>query len=133
MVVAFLFLHDALSTKRNEQRGQWLKAIARVLVFYPEDRADASHTACRVGGQCEMKYVLGLTLPPEEFDFLLLHAMNLTLEIALLFGSISAGNAMAGGVGIALVDGIYTLNEVLGRPVVRMSAGLVGVILSGIS
>lgn len=60
------------------------------------------------------------------------NAMNLTLETAILFGSITAGNAMAGGVGIALVGGIYVLNEVLGRPVVRMTAGLVGVILSGI-
>jgi hypothetical protein len=60
------------------------------------------------------------------------NAMNLTLEVAILFGSIAAGNAMAGGVGIALVGGIYALNEALGRPVVRMAAGPVGVILAGI-
>lgn len=60
------------------------------------------------------------------------NAINLTLEVAILFGSIAAGNAMAGGVGIALVGGIYALNEALGRPVVRMAAGPVGVILAGI-
>ena len=60
------------------------------------------------------------------------NAINLTLEVAILFGSIAAGNAIAGGIGIALVGGIYALNEVLGRPVVRMAAGPVGVILAGI-
>jgi Protein of unknown function len=60
------------------------------------------------------------------------NAINLTLEVAILFGSIAAGNAMAGGVGIALVGGIYVLNEAFGRPVVRMAAGPVGVILAGI-
>jgi len=60
------------------------------------------------------------------------YAINLTLEVAILFGSITAGNAMASGVGIALVGGIYILNEVSGRPVVRMAAGPMGVILSGI-
>lgn len=60
------------------------------------------------------------------------NAMNLTLEIAILFGSIAAGNAMAAGVGIALVGGIYVLNEAIGRPIVRMAAGPVGVIAGGI-
>ncbi len=60
------------------------------------------------------------------------HAMHLTLEIALLYGSITAGSVMAGSVGIALVASIYTVNEILGRPLVRMTAGLVSVILSGI-
>src|SRR5947209_1660117 len=60
------------------------------------------------------------------------NAMNLTLEVAILFGSIAAGNAMAAGVGIALVGGIYVLNEAIGRPIVRMAAGPVGVILGGI-
>jgi hypothetical protein len=60
------------------------------------------------------------------------NAINITLEVAILFGALAAGNAMAGGVGIALVGGIYALNEVLGQPVVRMAAGPVGVIVSGI-
>jgi hypothetical protein len=60
------------------------------------------------------------------------NAIHLTLEIAVLFGSITAGNAMAAGVGMALVGGIYALNEVLGRPVIRIAAGPVGVILAGI-
>lgn len=60
------------------------------------------------------------------------NAINITLEVAILFGALAAGNAMAGGVGIALVGGIYALNEVLGRPIVRMAAGPVGVIVAGI-
>jgi len=60
------------------------------------------------------------------------NAINLTLEIAILFGSIAAGNAMAGGVGLAVVGGLYALNEALGRPVIRMAAGPVAVILAGI-
>jgi hypothetical protein len=60
------------------------------------------------------------------------NAINLTLEVAILFGSIAAGSAMAGGVGIAIVGGVYALNEVFGRPIVRMAAGPVGVIIAGI-
>nr|BBH93213.1 membrane protein [Thermogemmatispora argillosa] len=60
------------------------------------------------------------------------NAINLTLEVAILFGSLAAGNAMAGGLGIAIVGGLYALNEVLGRPVVRMAAGPVGVIIAGV-
>ena len=60
------------------------------------------------------------------------NAITLTLEVAILFGSLAAGNAMAGGLGIAIVGGLYALNEVIGRPVVRMAAGPVGVILGGI-
>ncbi len=67
----------------------------------------------------------------EAFDNIR-NAINLTLEIAILFGSITAGNAMAGGVGIALVGSFYALNEVSGRPIVRMAIGPVGVILAGI-
>ncbi|RAQ97600.1 YhfT family protein [Thermogemmatispora tikiterensis] len=61
------------------------------------------------------------------------NAINLTLEVAILFGSLAAGNAMASGLGIAIVGGLYALNEVLGRPVVRMAAGPVGVIIAGIA
>ncbi|WP_376794898.1 YhfT family protein [Thermogemmatispora sp.] len=61
------------------------------------------------------------------------NAINLTLEVAILFGSLAAGNAMAAGLGIAIVGGLYALNEVLGRPVVRMAAGPVGVIIAGIA
>ncbi|HEY4388656.1 MAG TPA: YhfT family protein [Ktedonobacteraceae bacterium] len=60
------------------------------------------------------------------------NAINVTLEVAILFGSLAAGNAMGAGVGIAIVGGIYALNEVLGRPVVRMASGPVGVIIAGI-
>jgi hypothetical protein len=60
------------------------------------------------------------------------NAMNLTLEIALLFGSIAAGNAMAGDIGIGLVGGLYALNEAFGRPVVRLAAGPGAVILGAL-
>ncbi|GAC1359518.1 MAG: YhfT family protein [Ktedonobacteraceae bacterium] len=59
------------------------------------------------------------------------NASNLTLEVALLFGSVTAGGAMAGGLGIALVSGIYAINEGLARPIVRMAAGPAGVVLAG--
>ncbi len=35
------------------------------------------------------------------------NTINLTLEIAIIFGSIAAGNVIAGSVGIGLVGGIY--------------------------
>ena len=55
-----------------------------------------------------------------------------TLGIAILFGSILAGNAMAGGLGIALVGGLYVFNEALDRPLVRLAAGPTAVIITGI-
>lgn len=60
------------------------------------------------------------------------NSITTTLGIAILFGSILAGNAMAGGLGIALVGGLYVLNEALDRPLVRLAAGPTAVIITGI-
>jgi hypothetical protein len=60
------------------------------------------------------------------------NAITTTLGIAILFGSILAGNAMAEGLGIALVGGLYVLNEALDRPLVRLAAGPTAVIITGI-
>jgi hypothetical protein len=76
----------------------------------------------------------GLSLVPslrESSDYIR-NAITNTLGIAILFGSILAGNAMAEGLGIALVGGLYALNEALNRPLVRLAAGPTAVIITGI-
>lgn len=59
-------------------------------------------------------------------------AMSKLLEIALLVGGMNAANAMAPGIGFFIVTGLYILNEVAGRPVVRMAAGPIAAIVVGI-
>lgn len=59
-------------------------------------------------------------------------AITESLSMAILVGSLMAGLTMAGGLGIALVGGLYLLNESIGRPVIRMAAGPTAVIISGI-
>lgn len=61
------------------------------------------------------------------------NAITESLSLAILVGSLMAGLAMGGGLGIALVGGLYLLNESMGRPVVRMAAGPSAVIVSGIA
>jgi hypothetical protein len=76
----------------------------------------------------------GLSLLPslrESSDYIR-NAITNTLGVAILFGSILAGNAMADGLGIALVGGLYALNEALNRPLVRLAAGPTAVIITGI-
>ncbi|MBL1087319.1 permease [Streptomyces actinomycinicus] len=60
------------------------------------------------------------------------HAINQVLELGILFGSVLAGMRMAGGTGIALVGGMYVLNEAMGRPVIRLAAAPVAVICTGL-
>src|ERR687894_482213 len=60
------------------------------------------------------------------------NSITSTLGIAILFGSILAGNAMGEGLGIALVGGLYALNEALNRPIVRLAAAPTAVIITGI-
>ncbi|MFV0406392.1 MAG: YhfT family protein [Propioniciclava sp.] len=55
-----------------------------------------------------------------------------SLSLAILIGSMMAGNAMADGLGMLLVGGLYLLNEAMGRPVVRMAAGPAAVIIAGV-
>ncbi|MFF1396015.1 YhfT family protein [Streptomyces sp. NPDC058287] len=59
-------------------------------------------------------------------------AITDTLQLAILFGSLMAANAMGGGLGILVVGGLYLLNEAMGRPVVRMAAAPAAVIVGGI-
>jgi hypothetical protein len=60
------------------------------------------------------------------------NSITSTLGIAILFGSILAGNAMGEGLGIALVGGLYALNEALDRPIIRLAAAPTAVIITGI-
>ncbi|MFI9630093.1 YhfT family protein [Streptomyces sp. NPDC052042] len=60
------------------------------------------------------------------------NAINQVLEIAVLFGAILAGMQMGGGVGVALVGGLYVLNEAMGRPVMRLAAAPVALICTGL-
>ncbi|SDJ71281.1 Protein of unknown function [Streptomyces indicus] len=59
-------------------------------------------------------------------------AISEALGLAILFGSLMAANAMGGGLGILIVGGLYLLNEAMGRPVVRMAAAPVAVIIGGV-
>ncbi|MZD03756.1 permease [Streptomyces sp. SID5785] len=59
-------------------------------------------------------------------------AITDTLQLAILFGSLMAANAMGAGLGILIVGGLYLLNEAMGRPVVRMAAAPAAVIIGGI-
>lgn len=59
-------------------------------------------------------------------------AISESLQLAILFGSLMAANAMGGGLGILVVGGLYLLNEAMGKPVVRMAAAPAAVIVGGI-
>ncbi|MFG3257453.1 YhfT family protein [Streptomyces sp. NPDC048172] len=59
-------------------------------------------------------------------------AISESLQLAILFGSLMAANAMGAGLGILIVGGLYLLNEAMGRPVVRMAAAPAAVIVGGI-
>jgi hypothetical protein len=59
-------------------------------------------------------------------------AMTKILEVALLIGGANAANTIAPGFGFFFIAGFYLLNEVAGRPIVRMAVGPVGAIAVGI-
>ncbi len=60
------------------------------------------------------------------------NAMSKLLEVALLVGGMNAANAMAPGIGFFVVIGLYILNEIAGKPVVRMAVGPISAILVGV-
>ncbi|WP_077328549.1 YhfT family protein [Virgibacillus siamensis] len=60
------------------------------------------------------------------------NAMTRLIEVALLIGGANASNAIAPGFGFFFIAGFYLLNEVAGRPIVRMAVGPVGAIAVGI-
>ncbi|WP_066504618.1 YhfT family protein [Abyssisolibacter fermentans] len=59
-------------------------------------------------------------------------AMTTILEIALLVGGINAGFQIWQGTGIFIVVGLYILNDICGRPVIKMAAAPIAAILVGI-
>lgn len=59
-------------------------------------------------------------------------AMSKLLEVALLVGGMNAANAIAPGIGFFIVIGLYILNEIAGKPIVRMAVGPISAILVGI-
>lgn len=59
-------------------------------------------------------------------------AMSQLLEVALLIGGANAANAIMPGLGTLVVVGLYLLNEIAGRPVVRMAVGPISAILVGL-
>jgi Protein of unknown function len=59
-------------------------------------------------------------------------AMTRVLEVALLVGGANAANAILPGFGFFAIAGFYLLNEVAGRPIVRLAVGPVGAIAVGI-
>jgi len=59
-------------------------------------------------------------------------AMSKLLEIALLVGGMNAANAIAPGIGFFVVIGLYILNEIAGKPVVKMAVGPISAILVGV-
>ncbi|MFI8004895.1 YhfT family protein [Streptomyces sp. NPDC086010] len=99
----------------------WLAAIAGALVF-----------AAEVLALTWIGKVLGRLPSVRDSSEHLRGAIGDTLQLAILFGSLMAANAMGGGLGILLVGGLYLLNESMGRPVVRMAAAPAAVIVGGV-
>ena len=58
--------------------------------------------------------------------------MSKVLEVALLVGGLMAANAMAPGLGLFVVIGLYVLNKTSKKPIVDMAVGPMGAILVGI-
>lgn len=59
-------------------------------------------------------------------------SMTQLLEIALLVGGVNAGNQIWAGTGMFVVVSLYILNEISGRPVMKLAAGSIGAIIVGI-
>ena len=59
-------------------------------------------------------------------------AMTMILEVALLVGGINAGSQIWAGTGVFIVVGLYILNEISGRPVIKMAAAPLAAIVVGI-
>jgi hypothetical protein len=59
-------------------------------------------------------------------------AMLQILEIALLVGGINAANQIWPGTGMFMVVALYILNEIAGKPVIRLAAAPIAAIIVGI-
>ncbi|SHF14457.1 Protein of unknown function [Seinonella peptonophila] len=60
------------------------------------------------------------------------NGMTQILEVALLVGGMNAGNQIWAGTGFFVVVSLYVLNEIAGRPVMRLAAGPLAAIIVGI-
>ncbi|ROP58170.1 uncharacterized protein YhfT [Enterobacter sp. BIGb0383] len=59
-------------------------------------------------------------------------SMTQILEIALLVGGVNAASQIWSGTGIFLTVSLYILNEISGRPVMKLAAGPIAAIIVGI-
>lgn len=59
-------------------------------------------------------------------------AMLQILELALLIGGVNAANQIWAGTGMFIVIALYILNEIAGKPVIRLAAGPIAAIIVGI-
>lgn len=59
-------------------------------------------------------------------------SMTQILEIALLVGGVNAGNQIWAGTGMFVVVSLYILNEISGRPVMKLAAGPIAAIIVGV-
>lgn len=99
----------------------WLALICGALVF-----------AVEVLALSWIGRVLGKLPSVRDSSEHLRGAISDSLQLAILFGSLMAANAMGGGLGILIVGGLYLLNEAMGRIVVRMAAAPAAVLVGGI-
>ncbi|WP_245654598.1 YhfT family protein [Streptomyces violens] len=99
----------------------WLALICGALVF-----------AVEVLALSWIGRILGRLPSVRDSSEHLRSAISDSLQLAILFGSLMAANAMGGGLGILLVGGLYLLNEAMGRVVVRMAAAPAAVIVGGV-
>ncbi|GAA0447289.1 YhfT family protein [Streptomyces olivaceiscleroticus] len=99
----------------------WLALICGAAVF-----------AAEVSALSWIGRVLGRLPSVRDSSEHLRGAISDSLQLAILFGSLMAANAMGGGLGILVVGGLYLVNEATGRVVVRMAAAPAAVIVGGI-
>ncbi|WP_258052987.1 YhfT family protein [Streptomyces sp. Ru73] len=99
----------------------WLAVVCGALVF-----------AVEVLALSWIGRVLGRLPSVRDSSEHLRGAISDSLQLAILFGSLMAANAMGGGLGILIVGGLYLLNEAMGRVVVRMAAAPAAVLVGGI-
>ncbi|MGG3467320.1 YhfT family protein [Neobacillus pocheonensis] len=59
-------------------------------------------------------------------------AMLQILELALLIGGVNAANQIWAGTGMFIVIALYILNEIAGKPIIRLAAGPIAAIIVGI-
>ncbi|MFH9423473.1 YhfT family protein [Streptomyces sp. NPDC017529] len=99
----------------------WLAVVCGALVF-----------AAEVLALSWIGRVLGRLPSVRDSSEYVRGAIGDTLQLAIVFGSLMAADAMGGGLGILIAGGLYLLNEATGRVVVRMAAAPAAVVVCGI-